>query len=99
MASSGAEEGSRTAPAWAKRGSRSTPPPPPPPPAQPTVAGKAALPLRSCPRRSISGAMPLDVVDLRAFYASPLGHVARRFIGPPILPFLPHFAPHPLPPP
>ncbi len=25
--------------------------------------------------------MALDVVDLRAFYASPLGHVARRFIG------------------
>src|SRR5690242_13817489 len=25
--------------------------------------------------------MSVDVVDLRAFYASPLGHVARRFIG------------------
>jgi SAM-dependent methyltransferase len=25
--------------------------------------------------------MSLDVVDLRAFYASPLGHVTRRFIG------------------
>ena len=25
--------------------------------------------------------MPLDVVDLRSFYASPLGHLARRLIG------------------
>ena len=25
--------------------------------------------------------MSTDVVDLRSFYASPLGHVARRFIG------------------
>ncbi|WP_051988149.1 class I SAM-dependent methyltransferase [Bosea sp. UNC402CLCol] len=33
--------------------------------------------------------MPLDVVDLRAFYASPLGHVARRFIGRAMLRFWP----------
>jgi SAM-dependent methyltransferase len=25
--------------------------------------------------------MPIDVLDLRSFYASPLGHVAKRFIG------------------
>lgn len=25
--------------------------------------------------------MALDVIDLRAFYATPLGHVARRFVG------------------
>jgi SAM-dependent methyltransferase len=25
--------------------------------------------------------MPIDVVDLRSFYAAPLGHVARRFVG------------------
>ncbi len=25
--------------------------------------------------------MPLDVLDLRSFYASPLGHVSRRFLG------------------
>ncbi len=25
--------------------------------------------------------MPLDVIDLRSFYASPLGHVTRRFLG------------------
>ncbi len=33
--------------------------------------------------------MALDVVDLRAFYASPLGHVARRFIGRAMLRFWP----------
>lgn len=33
--------------------------------------------------------MSLDVVDLRAFYASPLGHVARRFIGRTMLRFWP----------
>jgi SAM-dependent methyltransferase len=31
----------------------------------------------------------LDVVDLRAFYASPLGHVARRFVGDAALRFWP----------
>lgn len=36
--------------------------------------------------------MPLDVVDLRAFYASPLGHVARRFIGRAMLRFWPDCA-------
>lgn len=39
--------------------------------------------------RAISGPMPLDVVDLRAFYASPLGHVARRYIGQAMLRFWP----------
>lgn len=34
--------------------------------------------------------MALDVVDLRSFYASPLGHVARRFVGQVILRFWPH---------
>lgn len=33
--------------------------------------------------------MSLDVADLRAFYASPLGHVARRFIGTAMLRFWP----------
>lgn len=33
--------------------------------------------------------MALDVVDLRAFYASPLGHVARRFVGGVMLRFWP----------
>jgi SAM-dependent methyltransferase len=28
-----------------------------------------------------AGPVPIDVVDLRSFYATPLGHVARRFIG------------------
>lgn len=36
--------------------------------------------------------MPLDVADLRAFYASPLGHVARRFIGTAMLRFWPDCA-------
>lgn len=36
--------------------------------------------------------MPIDVVDLRAFYASPLGHVARRFIGRAMLRFWPDCA-------
>ncbi len=36
--------------------------------------------------------MPLDVVDLRAFCASPLGHVARRFIGRAMLRFWPDCA-------
>lgn len=31
--------------------------------------------------------MSTDVVDLRSFYASPLGHVARRFIGKAVLRF------------
>src|SRR6478736_412102 len=48
--------------------------------------------LRSALQRSMSGAMPLDVVDLRAFYASPLGHVARRFIGRAMLRFWPDCA-------
>lgn len=34
--------------------------------------------------------MAMDVVDLRAFYASPIGHVARRFIGEAVLRFWPH---------
>ena len=33
--------------------------------------------------------LSLDVVDLRAFYASPLGHVARRFVGDVALRFWP----------
>lgn len=33
--------------------------------------------------------MPIDVVDLRAFYASPLGRVARRIIGRTMLRFWP----------
>lgn len=33
--------------------------------------------------------MSLDVVDLRAFYSSPLGHVARRFVGDVVLRFWP----------
>jgi len=36
--------------------------------------------------------MSLDVADLRAFYASPLGHVARRFIGTAMLRFWPDCA-------
>jgi len=31
--------------------------------------------------------MSTDVVDLRSFYASPLGHVARRFVGRALLRF------------
>lgn len=36
--------------------------------------------------------MSLDVADLRTFYASPLGHVARRFIGMAMLRFWPDCA-------
>ncbi len=36
--------------------------------------------------------MSLDVADLRSFYASPLGHVARRFIGTAMLRFWPDCA-------
>lgn len=51
--------------------------------------GSRAEPLLSDCARAICEAMPLDVVDLRAFYASPLGHVARRFIGQAMLRFWP----------
>ena len=38
-------------------------------------------PFRAPLRRGTRGAMPLDVVDLRTFYAAPLGRVAQRAIS------------------
>jgi SAM-dependent methyltransferase len=37
--------------------------------------------LASQGRHAYLRAMAIDVVDLRSFYAAPLGHVARRFVG------------------
>ncbi len=45
------------------------------------------MPLRLSSKMPIIPAMSTDVVDLRSFYASPLGHVARRFVGRAVLGF------------
>lgn len=48
------------------------------------------MPLRWRLACAISVGMALDVVDLRAFYASPLGHVARQAVGRVVLRLWPH---------
>ena len=48
------------------------------------------MPLRWPAACAISVVMALDVVDLRAFYASPLGHVARQAVGRVVLRLWPH---------